>query len=58
MSRSDWLAKMPDHPKLRKRCVETPEAAVDDQPLEAFFVLMSKGHATDLPVLSRILAGT
>ena len=55
-SRSDWLAKLPDDAKLRKRCVAIPKSVVAEQPANAFFVLMSKGHATDLPVLSEILS--
>ncbi|MDV6032508.1 MAG: xanthine dehydrogenase accessory protein XdhC [Phycisphaera sp. RhM] len=53
--RSDWLAKIPDHPKLTKRCVERPKELVGEQPSGTFFVLISKGHATDLPVLSELL---
>lgn len=54
-SRAEWLMKLPDHPKLRKRQMERPQEAVANQPQSAFFVLMSKGHATDLPVLAEIL---
>lgn len=54
--RSDWLAKIPDHPKLAKRCVEHPKELVATQPANTFFVLVSKGHATDLPVLVEILS--
>ena len=53
--RSDWLAKIPDHPKLSKRCLDRPESVVEQLPLETFFVLVSKGHAADLPVLLKIL---
>ena len=54
-SRSDWIAKLPDHPKLKKICIANPAESVAVQPENTFFVLMSRGHATDLPVLSEIL---
>lgn len=53
--RSQWLARIEDHPKLVKRCLEQPQDAVAEQPRSSFFVLMSQGHATDLPVLVEIL---
>lgn len=53
--RSEWLARLEDHPKLRKICADQPEDLVAQFPDNTFFVLMSKGHATDLPVLKRIL---
>ncbi|MGI9471104.1 MAG: xanthine dehydrogenase accessory protein XdhC [Rubripirellula sp.] len=55
-SRSDWLAKLADHPKLSRRCESEPRVAVADQTENTFFVLMSKGHATDMPVLAEILS--
>lgn len=54
-TRPEWLNKLDDAPKLRKLCVETPKDLVSEMPADTFFVLMSKGHATDLPVLSEIL---
>ncbi|MBX3422731.1 MAG: xanthine dehydrogenase accessory protein XdhC [Pirellulaceae bacterium] len=55
-TRSDWLSRLPDDNKLMKICVDTPRDLVAQQPANAYFVLMSKGHATDLPVLHEILA--
>lgn len=55
-SRPEWLAKMSDHPKLKKRCLESPQTAVADLPKNTFFILMSKGHSTDVPVLAEILS--
>lgn len=55
-TRPEWLAKLPEDNKLTKLCVETPQERVAAQPENAFFLLMSKGHATDLPVLAEILA--
>ena len=53
--RADWLNKIAEHPKLTKRCMENPRELVAAQPPNTFFVLISKGHATDLPVLVEIL---
>ena len=53
--RSEWMSRIPDHPKLMKRCVQEPRTVVRELPAETFFVLMSRGHATDLPVLEEIL---
>ena len=41
-------------PKLTTRCTDEPHRLVAEMPSDAFFVLMSKGHQTDLPVLSEI----
>ena len=54
-TRADWLAKLPDHLKLRKWCLDPMVSGVARQPEHAFFVLMSQGHMTDLPVLEEIL---
>ena len=54
-ARSDWLEKLPVHPKLRPRCESEPRTTVSAMPPKTFFVLMSMGHATDMPVLAEIL---
>ncbi|MEM9588771.1 MAG: xanthine dehydrogenase accessory protein XdhC [Planctomycetota bacterium] len=54
--RAEWLSRLPSHPRLTTCCAQEPLEVVKDQPEHAFFVLMSKGHATDLPVLAEILA--
>jgi xanthine dehydrogenase accessory factor len=54
-SRNDWIEKLPANPKLRKRCVPEPKSVLPELATNTFFVLMSKGHATDLPVLADIL---
>lgn len=54
-SRSEWLAKLDDHPKLSKRCLESPADIVETLDPETFFALMSKGHSADMPVLTKIL---
>ncbi len=54
-TRSEWLDRLPTHPKLTKLLAQEPSQYVAQQPHNAYFVLMSKGHATDLPVLAEIL---
>jgi len=53
--RKEWLEKLPRSPKLT--AIETSDMAsvVSRLPDDAFVVLMSMGHATDLPVLLEIL---
>jgi xanthine dehydrogenase accessory factor len=54
-SRNDWIGKLHDNPRLDKRCVPEPKSVLPELAGNTFFVLMSKGHATDLPVLAEIL---
>jgi len=53
--RQEWLARLPDHERLS--IIHAPElpAALSQLDPGSFFVLMTQGHATDLPVLKEIL---
>ena len=53
--RSEWLERVPNHRKLTKICVDDMVAEVAGQREATFFVLMTKGHASDLPILAEIL---
>ncbi len=53
--RSDWLSKLPEHPKLTKVCSQNLKDEVPRLDPRSFFVLMTQGHATDLPVLAEVL---
>ncbi len=53
--RHDWLSRMPDHPKLTKVCSQHLKDEVEQLDPRSFFVLMTQGHATDLPVLAEVL---
>lgn len=53
--REDWLSRMEDHPKLTKICAENLAGQVASLDPRSFFVLMTQGHATDLPVLAEVL---
>lgn len=54
--RADWIDKLDDHPRLTKVVAESLAEEVVKQDEASFFVLMSQGHATDLPVLAKILS--
>lgn len=56
-SREDWLDQLPNHSRLRKVCCPCPADFVDELPDDAFFMTMTQGHATDVPILQKILAG-
>lgn len=53
--RRDWLDRIAAHPKVTKIC--TPDLAAEVAGLDprSFFVLMTQGHGTDLPVLAEVL---
>ena len=53
--RPDWLSKLSDHRKLTKTCTDNMPGQVASQPDQTFFVLMTRGHASDLPILAEIL---
>lgn len=53
--RQEWLNKLPQAASLRK--INLPESLeyVSEIPENAFVILMTMGHATDLPILAEIL---
>jgi xanthine dehydrogenase accessory factor len=53
--RAEWLSRIEEHPRLTKVCTPKLEEEVQRLDPRAFFVLMTQGHATDLPVLAEIL---
>ena len=54
--RAHWIGKLPEHPRLQKVC--TPEMAklLPSLDSQTFVVIMTMGHATDLPILSQALS--
>lgn len=54
-SRQDWLAKLPDSPKLTPLYTPDLATSVTNLPENAFIILMTMGHASDLPILLEIL---
>jgi xanthine dehydrogenase accessory factor len=53
--RADWLDRLPRARTLRTLVHENPAELVSTLPPNAFVLCMTKGHATDLPVLQRAL---
>ena len=54
-SRPEWLNQLPEGPGLQRVLCEDLAGAVPDLPARAFVVLMTMGHATDLPILRELL---
>lgn len=50
-----WLSKMNDHPRLSKVHCDSPKDLLCQLDPQSFFVLMTQGHSTDLPILAEIL---
>lgn len=53
--RSEWIEKMPVQSRIDLKLVANPPDAVAELDPDTYFVVMTQGHATDVPVLSRIL---
>lgn len=53
--RQEWLDKLPDSPKLHKKCVEDMAGEVASLQSDAFVALMTMGHSSDKPILLEIL---
>lgn len=53
--REEWLARLPEKSNLRKVSVDDPSSYVANCSPKSFFVLMTRGHGTDTPILSQIL---
>jgi xanthine dehydrogenase accessory factor len=55
-SRAEWIAQLPTAPNLEARIESDLPALVSSLPDSAFTILITQGHATDFPILERILA--
>jgi xanthine dehydrogenase accessory factor len=57
-SRKEWLDRLPaQSARLRKLCSDDMPSLIDTAslPAQAFYTLMTQGHATDLPILKKLL---
>jgi xanthine dehydrogenase accessory factor len=52
--RREWLARLADHPRLKKVLAEDAPAQVAALPVDAFVLCMTMGHRTDRPILEEI----
>ncbi len=53
--REEWLAKLPDSPKLKKYLENDMPLVVRSIPTDASVLLITMGHTTDSPILMEIL---
>ena len=54
-SRAEWLSRIGARPNLRTLLCSEPADAVAGLPAGAFVLCMTQGHATDLPIVRRLL---
>jgi xanthine dehydrogenase accessory factor len=53
-SRPEWIERLPDSPKLKKICAPDPATLVEGLDAHSYFVVMTRGHASDVPILTEI----
>jgi xanthine dehydrogenase accessory factor len=53
-ARAEWVNRLPDSSRLRALCEPDPAAWVEKLDRDSFFVVMTQGHATDLPILEAL----
>lgn len=53
--RAEWIAALPDSPKLERRHSANPAMEIQSLPGKTFVLMMTQGHATDFPVLLECL---
>ncbi|MEY3896872.1 MAG: xanthine dehydrogenase accessory protein XdhC [Verrucomicrobiota bacterium] len=54
-TRADWLEKFSKHPKVKLHLVESFEDGVESLTARSFVISITKGHASDRPVLREVL---
>lgn len=54
--RAEWIERVIAAPNVRAERVDDPSATVATLPDEAYVIVMTQGHATDLPVLEAVFA--
>lgn len=52
--RREWLDQLPQSSKLQKLCLPQPEQAVAQFDSDTFFISVTKGHSSDVPVLHEL----
>ncbi len=55
-SRDEWLNKLPQDPKLQTQKIQDLPLAVENLDSSSFVVCATMGHATDLPILEKLLS--
>jgi len=54
-TRADWIARLPKAANVLAETRSDPAAAVREIPAASFVLILTQGHATDLPVLKAVL---
>lgn len=54
-TREEWLEKLPTHARLKKICVEDMSLYIKEIPMNAFVVIMTRGHEYDFSILKEVL---
>ena len=54
-TRSEWLNKLPESPKLNKLCVDNLEDNVEQTSEKAFVLIMTHGHRSDFYVVQKFI---
>lgn len=54
-SREEWVRRLPQRPRLETRIHPEPATLVQSCDPGSYFVVMTQGHATDVPILANIL---
>ena len=52
--RSEWLEKLPSSKKLTRVCLEDMRTYLDQAKADSYFMVMTRGHATDIELLEAI----
>ena len=52
--RQEWLDKLPQSPNLIKIQNDDPKVQVEKLRKDAFFVVMTQGHSTDMPIIEEL----
>jgi xanthine dehydrogenase accessory factor len=55
-SRPEWLERLPHGPNIERVLVSEPAEGVEKVDPRSFFAVMTRGHATDVPVLRAVHA--
>ena len=53
-TRAEWIARLPQHPRLRAQVVTDLAEQVSQLPEDSFVISMTHGHAHDVPVLHAV----
>jgi xanthine dehydrogenase accessory factor len=54
-NRREWLERLQAQENLKTRLVESPKDIVGEFSSDCFFVFMTQGHSTDLPIVKELL---